>query len=117
MTGSRRCTISVERVPVSGYGAHTWYSLTESESTCIKLVDPDIFCGEKVFSKYLHFLHYLHWSKLSEETASFGKQCTFGRSYLHCFCTICTICPRWLTGVGIHLLPSRERRLMIKVHS
>ena len=70
-----------------------WDSLTRVASVCIKLVNTDTFCDEKVFSKYLHFLHFLHCPKLSEGRPSFGRQCTFGKSLLHCFCTFCTFCP------------------------
>ena len=82
----------VNPAPRIGVRADAWDSLTGIELDCLKLVEPDTLCGGKVFSKNLHFLH---WPKLSEETSSFGEQCTFGKSLLHCCCTICTICPRW----------------------
>ena len=90
--------VSTPTNPCRGMG-HTWDSPTGIELACVNLVDPDTFCGGKVFSKYLHYLHYLHWPKLSENMSSFGKQCTFGKSLLHCCCTICTICPRWRESI------------------
>ena len=41
----------------------------------------------------MHLLHLPHPSKLSWGRASFGRGCTFERSFLHRFCTFCTLCP------------------------
>ena len=43
--------------------------------------------GVLKFSKNLHLLHLLHPSKLSEGRSSFGRRCTFEKSFLHRFCT------------------------------
>ena len=63
---------------------------------CIKVVALDGVLGEKVTKDlhFLHFLHFLHCPKLREGRPSFGRQCTFGKIFLHCFCTFCTFCPR-----------------------
>ena len=42
---------------------------------------------KKVFSKNLHPPHPPHPSKLSEGRSSFGRRCTFEKSFLHRFCT------------------------------
>ena len=42
--------------------------------------------------KNLHLLHPLHPSKLGGTRLSFGRGCTFRKSFLHRFCTFCT---RW----------------------
>ena len=87
-----------------------WDSPTGVELDCIKLVDPDTFCGGKVFSKNLHHLHHLHPPKLSGERSSFEVGVQVWHLKLHPFCTICTICPRWresdplLTGSGFRIV-------------
>ena len=53
---------------------------------------PEFSGALKSFSKNLHLLHLLHPPKLSKVRSSFGRRCTFVKSFLHRFCTASAPC-------------------------